>query len=232
VVTGGDRIDPEEMESLSSERCARMSGFSLHANVAVPAQDRARMERLIRYMARPPLASERLEMLPDGRLVYEFKRPWRDGTSRVICTPLQFIEKLVPLVPKPRVHLTRYSGVLGPAAKWRPAVIPPAAAAGTEAHPAAIAPSSLKVPDADATEDITPAKSATRHPRNYAWAELMRRVWEFDVLACRCGGRLRIISAIHPPETTRKILECMGLPSRPPPIASARPDSTLDPVWI
>jgi hypothetical protein len=71
-------------------------------------------------MARPPLASERLSMLPDGRLAYQFKRPWRDGT-RVICTPLEFIEKLVPLVPKPRVHLTRYSGVLAPVAKWRPA---------------------------------------------------------------------------------------------------------------
>jgi len=37
--------------------------------------------------------SERLAMLPDGRLAYEFKRPWRDGTSRVIYSPLEFIEK-------------------------------------------------------------------------------------------------------------------------------------------
>jgi hypothetical protein len=231
VVTGGDRIDPEEMESLSSDRCARVSGFSLHANVAVPARDRARLERLIRYMARPPLASERLEMLPDRRLVYEFKRPWRDGTSRVIWTPLEFIEKLGPLVPKPRVHLTRYSGVLAPAAKWRPAVIPPVAA-GPETQPAAIMASSLETPVPSATEEITPVKSATRHPRNYAWAELMRRVWEFDVLACECGGRLRILSAIHPPETTRKILDCLGLPSRPPPIAPAIPEPTLDSAWL
>ena len=230
VVTGGDRIDPEEIESLSSDRCARVSGFSLHANVGVPARDRARLERLIRYMARPPLASERLEMLPDGRLVYEFKRPWRDGTSRVICTPLEFIERLVPLVPKPRVHLTRYSGVLAPAAKWRPAVIPPAA--GPETQPAAVVASSLETPVFGATEEITPAKSATRHPRNYAWAELMRRVWEFDVLACECGGRLRILSAIHPPETTRKILDCLGLPSRPPPIAPAISEPTLDSAWL
>ena len=107
----------------------------------MPARDRPGLERLIRYMARPRLASERVEMLPDGRLVYEFKRPWRDGTSRVICTPLEFVEKLLPLVPKPRVHLTRYSGVLGPAAKWRPAIIPPAA--GLETQPAAIMASSL-----------------------------------------------------------------------------------------
>jgi len=230
VVTGRDRIDPEEMESLSSERCARVSGFSLHANVAVPARDRARLERLLRYMARPPLAAERLELLSDGRLAYEFKRPWRDGTSRVICTPLEFIEKLVPLVPKPRVNLTRYSGVLAPAAKWRPAVIP--AGAELKTQPAAIPVSSLENPALCATKEITPPASAPRHPRNYAWAELMRRVWEFDVLACECGGTLRILSAIHPPETTRKILECLGLPSRPPPIAPAIPEPTVDSAWL
>jgi hypothetical protein len=229
VVTGGDRIAPEEMESLSSERCARVSGFSLHAAVAVPARDRARLERLIRYMARPPLAGERLETLPDGRLAYEFKRPWRDGTARVICTPLEFIEKLVPFVPKPRVHLTRYSGVLGPAAKWRPAVIPPAAQLQTQ--PAAI--SGMEIPvSSTTTEKSTPVESATGHPRNYAWAELMRRVWEFDVLACECGGRLRILSAIHPPETTRKILDCLGLASRPPPVAPAIPEPTMDSAWL
>jgi hypothetical protein len=89
VVTGGDRVDPE-MESLSSERCVSELGFSLHAIVAVPVRDRARLERLIRYMARPPLATERLERLPDGRIVYEFKRAWRDGTSQAVYTPMEF----------------------------------------------------------------------------------------------------------------------------------------------
>jgi hypothetical protein len=31
VATGGDRVDPEEIGSLSSERCARALGFSVHA---------------------------------------------------------------------------------------------------------------------------------------------------------------------------------------------------------
>ena len=233
VATGGDRVDPEETESLSSERCARSSGFSLHANVSIPRPDWARLERLIRYMARPPIATERLERLPDGRVVYEFKRPWRDGTSRVVFEPLEFIEKLVALVPKPRANLTRYNGVLAPAAKWRPAVIPapPPPGAAPEIKPAALA-SISEAPVANITEAITVPESAARRPRNYAWAELMRRVWEFDVLACECGARLRIISAIHPPEITRKILDCMGLPSRPPPIAPARPEPSLDPTWI
>jgi len=63
------------------------------------------------------------------------------------------------------------------------------------------------------------------HPRNYTWAELMKRVWEVDVLACdRCGGRMRIMAAIHSPEAIRGILECLGLPSRAPPIYPALPE--------
>jgi hypothetical protein len=43
-----------------------------------------------------------------------------------------------------------------------------------------------------------------------------------DVLECpACGGRMRILAAIHPPEAIRKILDCLGLPSRPPLTASA-----------
>ena len=65
------------------------------------------------------------------------------------------------------------------------------------------------------------SKTAPR-PRNYAWADLMRRVFSTDVLVCECcGGPMRILSAIHPPETTQKILGCLGLPSRAPPVARA-----------
>ena len=58
--------------------------------------------------------------------------------------------------------------------------------------------------------------------RNCTWAELMKRVWSLDVLQCdRCGGRMRIVCANHPPEAVRSIMDCLGLPTRPPPIAPA-----------
>ena len=61
----------------------------------------------------------------------------------------------------------------------------------------------------------------------------MRRVFAVDVLECpRCKGRMRILAQIHPPETTHAILECLGLPIRPPPVADANsspePDRQLD----
>jgi hypothetical protein len=59
--------------------------------------------------------------------------------------------------------------------------------------------------------------------RRLAWADLMRRVFALDVLECPdCGGRMRILAAIHPPETAQAILSCLGLPERAPPIAPAR----------
>ena len=66
-------------------------------------------------------------------------------------------------------------------------------------------------------------------PRNYTWAELMARVFEVDVLECpECGSAMRILAAIHPPEATRAILDCLGLPTRAPPVRPAEPDTTVE----
>ncbi len=46
VTNTGDQIDPENINALSSPRCASVDGFSLDANVAIRAGDRARLERL------------------------------------------------------------------------------------------------------------------------------------------------------------------------------------------
>ena len=97
-----DCIDPEDLPALEGERCASASGMSLHANVAVPARDRRRLERLCRYVTRPPVATERLSRLADARLLYRLKHRWRDGTTHVVVEPQELVEKLAALVPPPR----------------------------------------------------------------------------------------------------------------------------------
>ena len=77
-----------------SSRCATLGGFSLHAGVAIGASDRAGLERVCRYMGRPPLASERLERLSDGRIVYRMRHRWRDGTSALVFEPREFLARL------------------------------------------------------------------------------------------------------------------------------------------
>ena len=217
----GDRIDPDSLEAMSSPRCAAVSGFNLHANVAINARDRDRIERLLRYAARPALALDRLSKLPDGRLVYNLKRTWSNGSTDVIFEPQDFIAKLAALVPAPRVHLTRFHGILAPAAKWRAQIIPKP----NEPVVPSIAVPIAAIAPAEAIPSTTEPKVADdqRPPkRNYSWAQLMMRVFRLDVLACECcGGRLRIIAAIHPPDTTRKILDCLGLPNRAPPLSPA-----------
>ena len=81
-----------------------------------------RFERLSRYISRPPIARERLHELPDGRIAYRLRHPWRDGTTHVVFEPTELIEKLAVLIPWPRSNTLRYHGVFAPGSKWREAV--------------------------------------------------------------------------------------------------------------
>jgi hypothetical protein len=62
-------------------------GFSLDGSVRIEAEDRAGLERLLRYCARPPFALERLEPFGDDRLVYYLPKPRPDGQSVLVLTP-------------------------------------------------------------------------------------------------------------------------------------------------
>jgi hypothetical protein len=118
----GDRIDVEEVEAITGPRCASVQGFSPHADVCVPARDRRRLERLCRYVARPPIATDRLSEAPDGRMLYRLRHRWRDGTTHVVFQPLDLVARLVALVPPPRANIVRYHGILAPCASWRDVV--------------------------------------------------------------------------------------------------------------
>ncbi len=228
VLRMGDQIDPEDMDAFQGSRSAMVSGFSVHANVSIEARDRMRLERLMRYAARPAVATGRLSELSDGRLHYRLKRPWRNGTIAVVFERQDFIAKLAVLVPAPRAHLTRYHGVFGPAAVWRSLIVPTGNDHGreTDLNSQPSPQTSSVPPDARDESHTAPAVSG----RNYTWAELMKRVFLVDVLQCEhCGGRMKILAAIRPPTATEKILECLGLPSRAPPLARASSDYDCQP---
>ena len=59
----------------------------------------------------------------DGSVLVRLKTPWRVGTSRIALQPLELLEKLVALIPRPYVNLIVYHGVLAPKADWRPEVV-------------------------------------------------------------------------------------------------------------
>ena len=53
------------------------------------------------------LASERVQTNAAGQVVLKLKTPWRDGTTHLAVSPLEFMQRLAALVPRPRLHLIR-----------------------------------------------------------------------------------------------------------------------------
>jgi hypothetical protein len=137
----------------------------------------------------------------------------------VIFDPIDLIGKLAALVPPPRFNLVRYHGILAPAARWRSCIVP---AVSTDTSSFMNCPICPVKNGKEYPHDENCQSASKVHPRNYSWAELLKRVFQLDVLKCsRCGGKMRILCAIHPPVAIQKILDCLGLPSKPPPISPA-----------
>ena len=68
-----------------------------------------------------------------------------------------------------------------------------------------------------------PPTACPRRTGGLRWAELMRRTFAFDVLACPCcGGRLRLIALIEQASVTQRILQHLGLPTEIPESRPAR----------
>ena len=96
-----------------------MEGFNLHASVVIAARDVEGRERLLRYVARPMVAGERVSELADGRIAWRLKIPGGRGETHRIMEPMDFMARLAALVPPPRRPLLRYHGVFAPHSPWR-----------------------------------------------------------------------------------------------------------------
>ena len=97
---------------------ARGNGFDLHAGVVVPVRDRARLERLCRYALRPPIAQDRLHLTPAGQVVLDLRHRWADGTTHLVFDPIELLERLAALTPRPRINLLLYLSSLPEAELW------------------------------------------------------------------------------------------------------------------
>ena len=162
-------------------------GFSLHAATRAGAEDRKGRETLLKYSLRPPIATERVLLGPDGLVRVALKKPFSDGTVAIDLDPLSLLCRLAATVPAPRFHTVRYAGVLSSHAKWRSLVVPkpaqPALSDGDDGRPTA--------------DDAPPrARSAGGYR---PWAELLRRTFDIDVETCpSCGARMRVSEARTP----------------------------------
>ena len=76
--------------------CADNQGFNLHAGVRCEADDRKGIEQLCRYITRPAIANERLSVNREGNVVLKLKTPWRNGTTHIVLTPMEFMQRPAP----------------------------------------------------------------------------------------------------------------------------------------
>jgi len=139
----------------------KVAGFSLHAGVAARADERKKLERLCRYISRPAVSEQRLSLTPNGNVRYPLKTPYRDGTTHVIFEPLDFMARLVALVPKPRVNLTRFHGVFAPNSKHRALITPAKRGKGNNTK---------------AIDDAQDQTCTERHA-SMSWAQRLKRVF-------------------------------------------------------
>jgi hypothetical protein len=75
-------LDPDDRPVAKGKLCAQAQGFNLHAATRVAANDKQGRLTLCKYILRPPLANDRLNILDDGNVRLEFKKPWSDGDGR------------------------------------------------------------------------------------------------------------------------------------------------------
>ncbi len=192
-------------------------GFSLNAEVMVAARDRAGLERLLRYCARPIFASERLQWIEkDQRLVYCLPKPRPDGQTVLYLTPLKFLDKLAVLIPPPRKHRHRYHGVLAPNAPLRQAVTSYARLPRVDE-----AVSADQAPVAD--EDRSEAGFKATFTAASVWAMLIARIYKVFPLVCpQCGGELKIVAFLTEVDPIQRIMIHIGELATQPRIAPAR----------
>jgi len=175
--------------------------------VHIGAKDRKGLQRLARYIARPPLAKPRLEERPDGGVRIHFKRPWSDGTEGIDLSVVELVERLAALVPPPRANTVLYHGVLAGRSSLRERVrprTPPRTRRGSDCH-----------------DRLSKRPSSTS--RWVPWALLLWRAFEVDSWACpTCDQRMRLRTVVLAPASIG-VLDSLKRSARGPPDTMTEP---------
>ena len=139
---------------------------------------------------RVAIAEKRLSMTSTGKVRYELKTPFRNGTTHVIFEPLDFMARLAALVPKPRVNLTRFHGVFAPNSKHRALITPAGRGKGSK----------------QANKEGDDRSFTERHAA-MTFAQRLKRVFHIDIETCeKCQGPVRIIACVEDPVAIKQIL--------------------------
>ena len=184
------------------------TGFSVHNDTTVTPDDVGSLERLARYLLRPPVSLERLEF-DEGSDEVRYRHKTGHGLAEEVdeCfDALEFLARVVVHIPQPRLHLIRYYGGYSAVVRAR---------RRRQAEPSPQLRENSTEP-----ADGEPHRNPARRRR---WAELIRRIYETDPLVCQnCGQTMAIIAFITERRVILKILrhlETLAARERSPPQA-------------
>ncbi len=205
-----------KVEGLLSEERERMllswnhhTGFSVHYDVIVEPEDGDAVERLARYLVRPPVSLERMRWDQGAdTVVYTRKAQGAQPGVEEHIDALDFLARVIAHIPEPRLHLVHYMGWYSNVARGR-------RRKGRDPQLSTGDGSARERPD----DGLSPAH---RQARRRAWARLIQRVYETSPLTCRrCGSEMEIISVILDTDVIDKILNHLSSkgiePGRGPP---------------
>jgi hypothetical protein len=205
----------------------RHTGFSVHTRVRVEPEDGAAVERLARYIMRPPIALERMQWDGGGAVGYRLlaghdTRLLPDEGDELV-DPADFLARVLMHVPEPRRHRVRYYGRYSNASRGKRRK---AAREAEEAPPADPASAASASDQREAAGACTDARLLRR-----SWRELIKRIYEVDPLVCpRCQAEMRIVAFILDPEVIDTILRHLARKEaerdRGPPGSSAGNDAS------
>ena len=172
------------------------SGFHVHDAVWVAADDKEFTVRLARYCARNPVALGRLEYdAGQNAVTYHSDKPSGPTAGSETTDALEFLAKLTSHIPNKGQVLQRYYGWYSSRQRGK----------RREAD--------------ERNNDYEEAPLVTVEPEpevvreaKRRWANLLRRIFEVDPLACpRCCEEMRIVAFITEPKTIDRILEHLTL---------------------
>ena len=174
------------------------TGFSVHNRVTVEPEDQPAVERLARYIMRPPISLDRMSWDGEGEVRYRRKGGHegpglRDGVEETFDAA-EFLARVIMHIPEPRRHLVRYYGWYSNVSRG--------GRRKAEAEVERVAEVGVAGASRDDRDRTRDARSLRR-----TWAQLLKRIYEVDPLVCpSCGAEMKVIAFIVDHAVVDKIL--------------------------
>ena len=190
------------------------TGFSAWAERVVEPEDTEGRLFLGRYLAKSPLALDRIVLSDDAVVIHAERRKLPDWTG----TPLEFLARLSAHIPRHYEHLERFFGRYSSATRGKRGDLPRPSTITTITSKSGDEQTHAPTPT---TAAATSAESAPPCPRATRWATLMARLYELHPLSClKCGATMLLKAFITDPFEIQRLLKSFAIPNyrAPPPL--------------